>query len=63
MSAAELKAWREARNISRTELAKLLFVGAFTVWRWESGEENIPPFMELTLEQLETTMLPNRGFY
>jgi DNA-binding transcriptional regulator YiaG len=59
MTPAAFKAWREARLISRSDLAKMLFVDAFTVWRWEDGSESIPPFMSLTLEKL---ILPAKDF-
>ena len=53
MTGAELKVWRERRELQQSELAELLGVHAMTVSKWERGVQAIPPFMELALETLE----------
>lgn len=47
-------------NLSRAELGRELGVDRSTVYRWEEGQRDIPPFLFLALRQLATD-LENRN--
>jgi transcriptional regulator with XRE-family HTH domain len=49
----ELKQWRRARYLSQPGLAELLGVSKNTVFRWESGENDVPPFLHYALDRLD----------
>lgn len=53
MDSKELQKRREALGLSRAALAKELFTNPATVWRWETGERQIPPYLTLALEMVE----------
>jgi transcriptional regulator with XRE-family HTH domain len=54
MNRLELRTWRRVRYLAQRELGDLLGVGKMTVWRWESGESTIPPYLALALAHLDT---------
>jgi transcriptional regulator with XRE-family HTH domain len=60
MSGSKIKQWREARDLSQEELAKLLGVDVMTVSRWERGTRTAPGFLALALETLGRTSKPTR---
>jgi DNA-binding transcriptional regulator YiaG len=55
MTSVELKARREALELSQGQLARLLTVSTSTVARWEQGVFKIgtPGMLDLALEALE----------
>jgi transcriptional regulator with XRE-family HTH domain len=53
MNRLELKAWRVARRLTQPALAERLGVSVMTLWRWESGDHTVPPYLHLALERLE----------
>lgn len=53
MNRLELKAWRRKRYLTQTQLGELLSMNKMTVYRWESGESSVPPFLDLALAQLD----------
>jgi DNA-binding transcriptional regulator YiaG len=55
MTSVELKARREALELSQNQLARLLTVSTSTVARWEQGVFKIgtPGMLNLALEALE----------
>ena len=53
MEPDELKRWREDLGFTQEELAKELQVASNTVSRWERGDREIPPYLELALKQLK----------
>jgi transcriptional regulator with XRE-family HTH domain len=53
MTGSELKAWRERQHMNQTQLAGLLGIHYATIWRWETGARDIPPYLALALETLE----------
>lgn len=55
MTPADLAAWRETNGLSQSDLARALGVDHSTVWRWEHGRGDIPPFLHLALKALEKT--------
>ena len=40
-----MRAWREARGLSRRQLAQRLDISEGTVYRWETGSRKIPERM------------------
>jgi transcriptional regulator with XRE-family HTH domain len=54
MTSRELKAWRLRNSYSQSELAKALQVDVMTISRWERGVRQIPPFLHLALECMES---------
>lgn len=53
MEVKELERRRKALGLSRAALAKELSTNTVTVWRWETGERQIPPYLSLALETIE----------
>lgn len=53
LTSVELRKWREANHYSQIQLAKELGVTTITVYRWEKGMREIPPFLHLALKYLE----------
>lgn len=53
MTALELRAWRQARHLSRRALAALLGVSWRTVERWEQGRSPVIATAALLLRELE----------
>jgi transcriptional regulator with XRE-family HTH domain len=53
MTPQELRAAREAMGITQQELADKLGVGQGTISRWEAGERQPPPLLDLALERLQ----------
>ena len=49
----QLRDWRMRRWLTQAQLAELLGVKGQTVYRWESGESTVPPFLGLALEALD----------
>lgn len=45
--------WRENLGLSRIELARELKITYATVFRWENKNREIPPYLELALEEIE----------
>lgn len=54
MTAAEIRAAREALGWSQERLARALGVSLSTVWRWERGKMPAPAMLRLALERLTT---------
>lgn len=54
MDGRELRAFRDRLGLSQSGLAVKLGIAANTVARWERGEREIPPFLRLALERLES---------
>ena len=52
MTPAALTAWREARSLTRPQLAALLGVSREGVWLWEKGSRPIPPMLPWALKGL-----------
>ena len=53
MTPQELIAWRNKKGFSQAGLANALGVTTQTVYRWERGTRDIPPFLYLALGYLE----------
>lgn len=53
MNRLELKRWRRARWLTQPQLGELLGVNRMTVYRWETGQTDMPPFLELALFALD----------
>jgi DNA-binding XRE family transcriptional regulator len=43
---------RAALDLTQTELAEALGIRQNTVWRYEAGMMDVPPYMELAMEAL-----------
>lgn len=58
MTGSEVKAWREARDMSQGQLAKMLPMNLRTLQGWERAQPNgtPPPFMRRALDDLEREM-------
>jgi transcriptional regulator with XRE-family HTH domain len=54
MTPDELKAWRKKHGHTQVTLAGALSVIPLTVSRWERGVREIPSFLSLALEALES---------
>lgn len=54
MEKEEFKKRRERLGLTQTELAKVLGFASNTVSGYETGRQEIPIFMELVFEALET---------
>jgi len=54
MTGTELRRWRTDRWLSQTKLAELLRIHRSTVARWEAGEFDIPPYLDLALLYLDS---------
>jgi DNA-binding transcriptional regulator YiaG len=50
----ELQVWRKKNSYSQSQLARALGVATQTVSRWERGVREIPSFLHLALECLES---------
>jgi DNA-binding XRE family transcriptional regulator len=50
----ELREWRKRRWLTQAGLGELLGVERMTIYRWESGDSTVPPFLKLALERLDT---------
>jgi DNA-binding XRE family transcriptional regulator len=59
----DLRSWRRTRYLTQSQLGELLGVNKMTVYRWESGQSDIPPFLDLALERLDQlyTWAPDGG--
>lgn len=55
----DLQKRREALGMSRDELAKALQTTSVSIWRWETGERAIPPYLPLALETVERNQKGN----
>jgi len=55
MKSIELKKWRVKNDWSQSQLAAILGVTIQAVSRWERGTREIPSFLYLALERLEST--------
>jgi len=53
MKLSELLKWRKKHNYTQLELAHKLGVTKTTIYRWEKGMREIPPFLHLALKTLE----------
>ncbi|MBZ0221258.1 MAG: helix-turn-helix domain-containing protein [Candidatus Methylomirabilis sp.] len=53
MMPSELLYWRKKNRYSQISLGKTLGVSTITVYRWEKGMREIPPFLHLALKYLE----------
>jgi len=53
MNRLQLKAWRRDRWVTQAQLSTLLDVDKATVYRWESGNSDLPPYLKLALDQLD----------
>lgn len=53
MTPAEVRAWRQAHDLTQDQLAGLLGVRVQTVLRWEAGHTAPPAFLRLALEALD----------
>lgn len=53
MTPNELVEWRKRNEHSQITLGKELGVTTITVYRWEKGMREIPPFLHLALKYLE----------
>jgi transcriptional regulator with XRE-family HTH domain len=58
ITAEKLIKWREQKGWTQSGLANALGVRHSTIFRWETGRSQIPPYMHLTLEGLEISHLP-----
>lgn len=58
MTPEQLRTWREARGLSQQQVAELLGVTPFTVYRWEHGDRNPPAgyILDLALAKLDDEM-------
>jgi DNA-binding transcriptional regulator YiaG len=54
MTPKQLKAWRKRNGYSQSQLAEVLEVATQTVSRWERGAREIPSFLRLALECMES---------
>lgn len=55
MNRLDVRNWRRQRWLTQTQLGELLGVNKQTVYRWEAGTSEVPPFLDLALERLEET--------
>lgn len=53
MKPSELLMWRKKNGYSQIKLGKALGVTTITVYRWEKGMREMPPFLHLALKYLE----------
>ena len=53
MTGDELKNFRERLGLSREELARELRTTYPTIYRWETDDRAIPPYLDLALETIE----------
>jgi DNA-binding transcriptional regulator YiaG len=60
MTGQELQEWRRKWSVSQEDLGRVLGVFRESVSRWETGTRNIPSFLPLALEALETRMKKER---
>jgi transcriptional regulator with XRE-family HTH domain len=58
VTAASLRAWREARHLYQAQLAEMLGVDQPTISRWETGHGDIPPYFGLVLNELARQIDP-----
>ena len=59
-----MKAWREAHNLTQSQLARLLDVETLTISRWERGatKRQAPGrLLELALESLDRRLAADAG--
>ena len=54
MKPSELKKWRKKHGYSQIKLGKALGVSTITVYRWEKSMRQMPSFLHLALESLES---------
>ena len=54
MNRLELRDWRRTRWLTQAQLGDLLDVDKVTVYRWESGASDLPSFLKLALDQLDS---------
>jgi len=60
MNGDELKARRDALDMTQEQLGTELGVAANTIARWERGERAIPPHLSLALETVERNHKPKK---
>jgi DNA-binding XRE family transcriptional regulator len=53
MNPLDLKQWRSKQKMTQQELADILGVAKNTIYRWEAGMREIPPFLALALKCVE----------
>lgn len=53
MNPPKLYQWRVENDYTRIRLGKSLGVTTMTVYRWEKGTRDMPPFLYLALRYLE----------
>lgn len=53
LTPSKLIKWRKKNKLSQITLAEKLGVTTITVYRWEKGMREIPPFLHLALKYLE----------
>jgi transcriptional regulator with XRE-family HTH domain len=57
MEKQELKQRRERLGLTQAEFAKILGVANNTISRYETGQVNIPEYMNLVLEAMEARQI------
>ncbi len=53
MKPSELIKWRTEHGYTQEGIAHILGVAGNTIYRWEAGIREIPPFLHLALECIE----------
>jgi DNA-binding XRE family transcriptional regulator len=53
MNTSDLKQWRSKHRMTQQELADIIGVAKNTIYRWEAGMREIPPFLALALRCVE----------
>lgn len=55
----DLESWRERLGLTREELARELKTTYTTVYRWETDNRAIPPYLDLALKYIESEIKNN----
>lgn len=53
MTGTDLKAWRQRVGLTQQQLADRIGYERTIIWRWESSDRPVPPWMELALRTIE----------